>query len=298
MEQILVKLVGLERAQQLRDTPTLDLAHDNLWLVHLLIILYCHCRNEWCIELAARPTGEDLHICREEIHSLTNHLEHLHRLTEKLATFHKTEPVSPMGDQPEVPNNLNEGEDNAANPNMVEVNAEDVPANDGNNMAQAGVQGGQLSSIILFSGTKGLEALMYAEAIDGSLAQFGWTQAQAAQAAISRGGNAVANWIRGERAAGTTYTSWTAVDAGQRPLRPAFIARFGPVYTTSGAGSAIADLKQRNAENAAAFLNRVKIAVDILNYNVPEAIRNAAFRQGYARMVVAQLGGGLRSRRS
>ena len=76
---------------------------------------------------------------------------------------------------------------------MVEVNAEDVPVNNGNNMAQAGVQGGQLSSITLFFGTKGLEALTFAEAIDGSLAQFGWTQVQAAQAAISHGGNAVAN---------------------------------------------------------------------------------------------------------
>ena len=52
--------------------------------------------------------------------------------------------------------------------------------------------------------------------------------------------------------------------------------------------SAIADLKQRNAENAAAFMDRVKIAVDMLNYSVPEADRNAAFHQGYARMVVAQ----------
>ena len=80
---------------------------------------------------------------------------------------------------------------------------------------------------------------------------------------------------------------------GQRSLRRAFIARFGPVYTTSGAVSAIADLKQRNTENAAAFMDRVKIAVDMLNYNVPEADRNAAFRQGYIRMVVAQFGGGL-----
>ena len=57
--------------------------------------------------------------------------------------------------------------------------------------------------------------------------------------------------------------------------------------------SAIADLKQRNKENAAAFMDRVKITVDMLNYNVPEADRNASFRQGYARMVVAQFGGGL-----
>ena len=122
--------------------------------------------------------------------------------------------------------------EDAANPNAVNINAEEVPLNNQNHMAQGGVQCGQLSSITLFSGTKGLEALTYAEAIDGSLAQFGWTQAQAAQAAISRGGNAVANWIRGERAAGITYITWTATEDGQRPLRPAFIARFGPVYTT------------------------------------------------------------------
>ena len=105
-----------------------------------------------------------------------------------------------MGDQPGAPN-LNEGEEDAVantNPNAENINAENQ------NMAQGGVQGGQLSSITLFSGTKGLEVLTYAEAIDGSLAQFGWTQAQAAQVAISREGDAVANWIRGERAAGIT----------------------------------------------------------------------------------------------
>ena len=42
MEQILVELVGLEHALQLRDTPTLDLAQENLRLVHLSIILYRH----------------------------------------------------------------------------------------------------------------------------------------------------------------------------------------------------------------------------------------------------------------
>ena len=58
----------------------------------LLIILYRHCRNELYIELAARPTGEDLHTCQEEICFLTYHLEHLHRLTEKQVTFLKQNP--------------------------------------------------------------------------------------------------------------------------------------------------------------------------------------------------------------
>ena len=75
----------------------------------------------------------------------------------------KTEPISPMVDQPEVPK-LNEGEEDAANanPNEVNINAEDIPLNNQNNMAEGGVQGGgQLSSITLFSGTKGLEALTF-----------------------------------------------------------------------------------------------------------------------------------------
>ena len=127
-----------------------------------------------------------------------------------------------MGDQPEEPE-INAGENLEANNNQDEHIPED--AAEGHNMAQA-VQGGQLSSITLFTGTKGLEALTYAEAIDGSLAQFGWTQAQATQAAISRGGNAVANWIRGDRAACVTYNSWTDVANVQRPLRPAFIFYF------------------------------------------------------------------------
>ena len=123
-----------------------------------------------------------------------------------------------MGDQPDNTNLNAEGNDDEENPNLVEVNSEGVPNQAaGANMEQGGEQESQLSSIAIFSGNKGLEAPTYTEAIDGSLAQFGWTEAQAAQAAISRGGNAVANWIRGEQVAGLTYTSWTAVDAGQRP---------------------------------------------------------------------------------
>ena len=59
MDHILATLVGPERAQQLRDSPTIDLVHDNLRLVHFSIILHRHRRNELYIELAARATVED-----------------------------------------------------------------------------------------------------------------------------------------------------------------------------------------------------------------------------------------------
>ena len=40
-------------------------------------------------------------------------------------------------------------------------------------------------------------------------------------------------------------------------------------------------------------MDRVKIAVDMLHYNVPEAQRDDAFRQGYQRLVIAQFGSGV-----
>ena len=87
MDNILTELVGPERAQQLQDTPTLNLVHENLRLVHFSIIPYRHRRNELYIELAARLTGVDLLVCQEEIRFLTSHLTHLQHLFEKLYTY-------------------------------------------------------------------------------------------------------------------------------------------------------------------------------------------------------------------
>ena len=138
-------------------------------------------------------------------------------------------------------------------------------------MAANTVQGSQLSAIPMFTGTRALDALTYVEDIDGTIPQFGWTQPQAAQAAATRGGPAEANWLRGEKAAGTIYNSWSDNAGNNIPMRPAFIQRFGPMHTTSGAVSAISDLKQRSRENVASFMDRVKVAVSMLHYNVAEA---------------------------
>ena len=153
------------------------------------------------------------------------------------------------------------------------------------------ISGGQLSSVPVFTGNQGLDGLVYVEAIDRAKDQFGWTQIQTARAAVTRGGNAVANWIRGEKAAGVNFTAWN--ENNMVNMRSAFLTRFGPKYTTGGAVAAIADLKQRSGETVGGFLDRVKIAVDMLHYNVEEANRNQAFRDGYTRLVIAQFGSGV-----
>ena len=93
------------------------------------------------------------------------------------------------------------------------------------NMAQAAVSGGQLSSIPQYAGNQGLEGLVYAEAIDRAKTQFNWTEPQACMAAISLGGNAMSNWIRGEKAAGLNYNCWNKAnpDANDRNLRAPFL---------------------------------------------------------------------------
>lgn len=128
--------------------------------------------------------------------------------------------------------------------------------------------------------------MTFTEIINGAIPLFNWTQAQAAQATTTRGGPA--NWIRG-----IVYNSWGNADVNNVNLPLAFFNWFGPVRTTNGAVSAIADLKQRSTKNVSSFMDRCKVAVSMLHYNLPEAERNAAFRQSYTRLVVAQFGSGL-----
>ena len=101
------------------------------------------------------------------------------------------------------------------------------------------------------------------------------------------------NSTTGEKAAGNTCNAWSDNDGNNVAMRPTFNQQFGPVYTTSGAVSAISDLKQRSGENAFSSIDQVKVALSMLHYNVAKADQNAAFRAGYAQLVVAQFGSGL-----
>ena len=202
-----------------------------------------------------------------------------------------------------IPENNNQ--EDKANQNLPEADNQeenqnvqpddDQPAN--NDMAAQGVQGSQISSIPVFSGIAGLDGAAFADAIDQARDQFGWTEAQTAAVAKTRGGPAMTTWIRGQKAQGITFAAWATpnpVVAGEHYLRSKFMLRFGPKYTASGAVSAISDLRQRPNETAAAFMDRVQIAVDMMNYDVAEGDRNPAYYQGYVRMVIAQFGGGLK----
>ena len=90
---------------------------------------------------------------------------------------------------------------------------------------------------------------------------------------------------------GTTYAVWDTA-AG---LRAAIIKRFGPTVTALQSVHAVSDLKQRADESCADFMDRIRLAVDMLHYNVPPADKTEqAYQDSFARLVKAHFGAGLR----
>ena len=109
---------------------------------------------------------------------------------------------------------LNDNQDPNENEedNIEEGNNEEDNNQENNNMAAQGVQGSQISSIPVFSGVAGLDGAAFADAIDQARDQFGWTEAQTAAVAKTRGGPAMTTWIRGQKAQGITFAAWATPD--------------------------------------------------------------------------------------
>ena len=58
---------------------------------------------------------------------------------------------------------------------------------------------------------------------------------------------------------------------------------------------AVSDLKQRADESCVDFMDRIRLAVDMLHYNVPAADKAAQpYQDSFARLVKAHFGAGLR----
>ena len=156
---------------------------------------------------------------------------------------------------------------------------------------QAAVTGSQMVSVPIFEGDKGTGVISWCESLDRSQVQFQWTMEQTASVAVSRAGSKVSSWIQAQRMSGTTYAVWDTA-AG---LRAAIIKRFGPTVTALQSVHAVSDLKQRADESCADFMDRIRLAVDMLHYNVPPADKTEqAYQDSFARLVKAHFGAGLR----
>jgi hypothetical protein len=169
-------------------------------------------------------------------------------------------------------------------PPVPEIEEEHGPQNADNeddnndNMAEQ-LRAQTFSSIQGYDGTEGQAALRFIDSIDRGITLFAWTEAQAASIAIIKMTSSAADWLLAERSMGVEFTRWNQdqADAAAIHLKSALKTRFGQVYSTANAVTAISHLKQKQSETVSEFYDRVRLAMDKKNHSVTEAERRQAW---------------------
>lgn len=160
-------------------------------------------------------------------------------------------------------------------------------------MADAAVQGGQLSSCASFTGD-GQDVEIWVTMMDAAAVSFRWSDETTAAAAKSKMKDVAASWLHSERLQERWFPNWKEAPllavaavpavglvpavpaAAARPLdnlRTALLKRFGPDVGSVAAVRAIVDLKQKTSETVDEFHDRVVIAMDRKNSHLPRAAR-------------------------
>ena len=155
----------------------------------------------------------------------------------------------------------------------------------------AAVTPAQLQSLPLFDGKRGEGFINWLECLETAQVTYGWTIDSLIQVAKAKGGAAVAEWDRGNRLRGVHPQAWEGVNGYKTLLGK----RFGPKYTAATAVNAVADLKQRPRESCAQFLDRVVLAVNRQNFNIPDVQKaSAVYRSVFDAAIISHFGAGLK----
>ena len=174
------------------------------------------------------------------------------------------------------------------------------------------VRSSELTSLPTFDGQRGESFINWLEAIEGAAITYRWAENSLIQVAKAKGGPKVVEWSRGNRLRQIEPNHWPDRQArafqpaaGNNPEVPEIIFaygfrkllydRFGPKFTSATAVNAVSDLKQLPSESCASFMDRVVLAVDKTNFNVPAATKQeAVYQQVQDKAIIAHFGAGLR----
>ena len=174
------------------------------------------------------------------------------------------------------------------------------------------VRSSELTSLPTFDGNRGESFINWLEAIEGAAITYRWAENALIQVAKAKGGPKVAEWSRGNRLRQIEPNHWLDRQAVQAApaqgdvaavdgvafafgFRKLLYDRFGPKFTSATAVNAVSDLKQHPSESCAAFMDRVVLAVDKTNFNVPAAVKvTAVYQQLQDKAIIAHFGAGLK----
>lgn len=134
--------------------------------------------------------------------------------------------------------------------------------------AKHGVQGGQLSVIPVFHGTAPFDAEGWLDLVERAKVQFSWNDYQVSAIAKNKLAGPAAIWMRAlEKLNPEGFHTWIGHERG---FKKRFEEKFLPPKTDQSAIVAVLDMKQRPNEKVSDYFDRVVLAVDKVNHNIPD----------------------------
>ncbi len=155
------------------------------------------------------------------------------------------------------------------------------------------VQGSQLTILPQFDGEKPEETEGWIELAERAQIQFNWSDAQLANVVKNKLTGAAGIWLRSlDKLNPGKYITWRF---GQSPFKPVFQERFVSARTDQAAIQAVSHLQQKANETCAQFFDRVVLALDKVNHQIPDDLKMTnAYQANYQSQIKTFFGAGLK----
>ena len=146
----------------------------------------------------------------------------------------------------------------------------------------AGANGGQIQSVVTFSGDDGKDPKIWLSGIEMLATAYKWNDATIAQVAKSRCTDTANRWVNSQKILGLNmdYYETHATDAAGNPARKGFkaqfLARFKTTIQSVAATEALQNLTLKNNEDVRTFFDRIVFSVDLKNYSWTEQQKTTA----------------------
>ena len=148
----------------------------------------------------------------------------------------------------------------------------------------------QLQSLPAFDGKRGEGFINWIETLETACVTYRWPLNALVQVAKAKGGSAVAEWDRGNRLRRINVQVWDGPGQFKEMSK-----RFGPKFMAATAVNSVSDLKQKPRESCAQFLDRVVLAVNRQNFNIPEIQKTTAiYRSVFDASIISHFVAGLK----
>ena len=174
-------------------------------------------------------------------------------------------------------------ENQEAHPRLPQIQPQ-APAPAVNPVQMQAVQGGQLSTIPVFTGELPFDVEGWIALVERAQAQFNWSDGQVSAVVKNKLSGLASTWLRAQEKLNLPgFDTWAAHPNGFKKL---FEGKYLPHKTEQAAILAVSHLQQKATEKVSDFFDRVVLAVDKVNHHTTDAEKRS---DNYRRMFATQV---------